>query len=68
MATIRSEVTGRSTSSDWIELRRIVSLKEASRLSGLSIDTLKRRHAAKIIKLSPRRCGMRLEDALNLSV
>jgi hypothetical protein len=53
---------------DWVELQRVVDLKEASRLSGLSIDTIKRRHASKIIELSPRRRGMRLGDALSLSV
>ncbi len=53
---------------DWIELRRIVDLKEASRLSGLSVDTIKRRHADKIIDLSPRRRGMRVCDALMLTV
>jgi hypothetical protein len=51
----------------WLELHRIVSLQEASRLSGMSPDTLKRRHAAKIIQLSPRRLGMRVRDALQLN-
>lgn len=50
----------------WLELHRIVSLQEASRLSGMSPDTLKRRYAAKIIQLSPRRLGMRVRDALRL--
>jgi hypothetical protein len=49
---------------DWIELQRIVSLREASRLSGLSIDTIKRRHRDKIINLSLRRRGIRICDAL----
>jgi hypothetical protein len=53
---------------DWIELQRIVDLKEASRLSGLSVDSIKRHHSDKIIDLSPRRRGMRLGDALTLSV
>lgn len=48
------------------ELQRIVDLKEAARLSGLSRDTLKRRHIDKIIRLSPRRVGMRVRDALML--
>jgi hypothetical protein len=52
----------------WIELHRIVDLKEAARLSGLSIDSIKRHHREKIIELSPRRRGMRLGDALSLSV
>ena len=49
-----------------IELRRIADLDEASRLSGLSVDTLKRHHANKIRRLSPRRLGMRVGDALAL--
>ncbi len=57
---------GKTTTADRIELRRIVSLTEASRLSGVSIDTLKRRHRDKILDLSPRRRGMRVRDALML--
>lgn len=56
------------TPADWIELRRVVSLQEAARLSGMSTDTIKRRHRNKIINLSPRRRGMRLGDALSLSI
>jgi hypothetical protein len=44
---------------------RVVSLGEAAHLAGISIDTLRRLHARKeikIIKLSPRRVGMRLSD------
>ena len=47
-------------------LKRIVPLKQASELSSLSEDTLKRRDPDKIIKLSERRQGMRLGDALLL--
>ena len=47
-------------------LKRIVPLKQASELSSLSEDTLKRRYPDKIIKLSERRQGMRLGDALLL--
>jgi len=50
----------------WLELQRIVNLQEASRLSGMSPDTLKRRHSERIIQLSPRRLGMRVKDALQL--
>jgi len=49
---------------NWIELQRIVDLKEASRLSGMSVDTIKRNHREKILELSPRRLGMRVRDAL----
>jgi hypothetical protein len=47
-----------------VEMQRVVSLAEAARLRGVSIDTLKRTQRDKILKLSPRRRGMRLFDAL----
>jgi hypothetical protein len=49
-----------------LELNRIVSLAEAAALRGVSKDTIKRRYPEIIIKLSPRRVGVRLRDALNL--
>ncbi len=49
-----------------LERLRIVSMAEAARLAGLSEDSLRRHHGSKIIKLSPRRDGMRVEDALML--
>jgi hypothetical protein len=49
-----------------VERLRIVTLLEAARLSGISEDGLKRHHGEKIIRLSPRRVGMRLADALML--
>jgi hypothetical protein len=52
---------------EWIELQRIVDLKEASRLSGLSIDSLKRHYRSKFVRLSERRFGMRVADALMLA-
>jgi hypothetical protein len=50
-----------------LELERIVSLKEAEAVSTLSSDSLKRHHPDKIVKLSPRRQGMRLKHALMLA-
>jgi hypothetical protein len=55
-----------STDLPLIERLRIIPLAEAVRLSGISADGLKRHYAEKIIKLSPRRCGVRLGDALML--
>ena len=66
MTTAQTNDRRTSGLAQWIELQRIVDLKEASRLSGLSIDTIKRRHAGQIISLSPRRKGVRLADALML--
>ena len=48
------------------ELDKIISLQEACRVSSLSVDGWKRHHASKLIKLSPRRLGVRLRDALML--
>jgi hypothetical protein len=47
-----------------IEMQRIVSLAEAARLRGVSLDTLRRTQRDKFVKLSPRRLGMRVFDAL----
>jgi hypothetical protein len=47
-----------------IELRRKVPLSEASRLTNLSPDTIRRRYPDKIVRLSPRRVGMTLRDVL----
>lgn len=49
-----------------IELDRIVTLKQAAELMGVSIQTLRRTHRDKFIRLSPRRLGMRMRDALFL--
>jgi hypothetical protein len=50
----------------WVELERVVSLRQAAQLKGISVDTLKRRYAHLIINLSPRRRGMKLKHALGL--
>lgn len=50
-----------------IALKRIIPLKEAAEVSSLSEDTLRRQFPDKIIKLSTRRLGMRLGDALLLN-
>jgi hypothetical protein len=52
----------------WIELQQIISEKEAARLRGVSVDTL-RRQAARgegppRLKLSPGRIGYRIGDLL----
>jgi hypothetical protein len=51
-----------------VERLRIVSLAEAARLAGVSEDHLRRHHAAKFIRLGPRRIGMRQGDALMITV
>jgi hypothetical protein len=47
-----------------ITLQQIVSLKEAARLQGSSVDTIRRTQSDKIIRISPRRLGIRVRDAL----
>jgi hypothetical protein len=56
----------KSATDRWFELekKRVVSLQEAARLRGVSIDTLKRHHRHQFIRLSERRLGMRLADVL----
>jgi hypothetical protein len=49
-----------------LELLRIAEMPEASRLAGLSGDTLEREHSDKIVRLSKRRKGMRVAHALML--
>jgi hypothetical protein len=55
------------TNDDFLRLKRIASLKEVTQLTGLHIDTIKRNYRDRIIRLSPRRLGMRVEDALQLA-
>jgi hypothetical protein len=47
-----------------LELERIVTLREAHEISGLSPDAWKDNYPDKIIRLSPRRLGIRLRDVL----
>ena len=43
---------------------RVIPIAQAAEITNLSKDTLRRRYPDKIIKLSVRRLGMRLADAL----
>jgi hypothetical protein len=56
----------RLTLSPELELECIITLDQASELSSESKDTIKRNHPDKIIRLSKRRLGMRVRDALRL--
>jgi hypothetical protein len=49
-----------------LELLRIAPMDEVERLSSLSPDSIERNHPDKIRKLSKRRRGMRVIDALML--
>ena len=49
-----------------IEAQRVVPLKEASRLAGVSIDTLRKHYRNLIVRVGPKRVGMRLGDVLGI--
>jgi hypothetical protein len=68
-AELLTGVANKSTSEllAGLEGERIISLPEVSRLAGISTDTIKRRFSSKILRLSDKRLGMRLRDALNLA-
>lgn len=70
MAVQKSNITADRAELSAIERRRIVSLREAARLKGVSVDTLKRTAQKtgepKIIHISARRRGCRLGEVLGL--
>ena len=49
-----------------LEGERIISLHEAAEIAGVSTDTLRRRYGHPVIRLSPRRVGIRLRDVLSI--
>jgi hypothetical protein len=49
-----------------LELNRIARLPEASRLSGVSEDSIRRNHSDKLIRLGPRAVGIRVGHCLHL--
>jgi hypothetical protein len=49
-----------------LELERIITLREAHEISGLSPDAWRDNHRDKIIQLSPRRQGIKLKHVLNV--
>jgi hypothetical protein len=51
----------------WLELQRLIPLREAARMLGLSVDTIKRRWPDKIVNPSERCSALRLVDLLKLS-
>jgi hypothetical protein len=50
-----------------LEGERIISLPEAGRLNDISVDTIRRKYANLIVRMSDKRVGMRLKDALSLA-
>jgi hypothetical protein len=50
-----------------LELERVMPMAEASAFTTLSEDTLGRRYAHLIVRLSPRRRGMRVRSVLAIA-
>jgi hypothetical protein len=65
-ATPSAKENDQSTEISAIELMRIAPLDEAAKLSSVSEKTLRRHFSSFIIRISPRRHGMRVRDALML--
>jgi hypothetical protein len=53
-----------STGSQWLALKRKISVREAAKLNNVSEDTFRRRYPHLIRKISPRRQAVELGDAL----
>jgi hypothetical protein len=51
----------------WIELESVRMLDEAEQITTLSRETLKRRYPHLVVKLSPRREGMKLKHILAIA-
>jgi hypothetical protein len=53
-------------SPEWRWLNGTADLDESSDLAGVSTESLRRNHSDLIIRLGPRRVGMKRKDALSL--
>jgi hypothetical protein len=51
----------------WLELERVIPLGEAEQITNLSSDTIKRRYPDHVVRLSPRRVGIKLRSALAIA-
>jgi hypothetical protein len=51
----------------WLELERVIPLPEVADITNLSRDSLDRHHRSKYVRLSPRRLGMTLKNALAIA-
>ena len=49
-----------------LELARVITLNEAAKLNGVSTDTVYREYRDLIVRVSAKRVGMRMRDALML--
>jgi hypothetical protein len=53
-----------TTPTDWLNLRRKISVKQAAALNDVSEDSFRRHYRHLIKKISPRRDAVELADAL----
>jgi hypothetical protein len=53
-----------STTANWLDLRRKISVKRAAELNDMSEDSFRRHYAHLIKRVSPRRSAVELGDAL----
>jgi hypothetical protein len=51
-----------------LELMRVAGMAEIEQLTGLSHDTITTHYRDKLVRVSPRRIGMRIKDVLNIAV
>jgi hypothetical protein len=51
-----------------LELERVALMPEIERLTSLSHDTIVKHYRDKLVRVSPRRIGMRIKDVLTIAV
>jgi hypothetical protein len=51
----------------WIELESVLRLAVVAKITSLSEDNIRRNYSDFVVKLSPRRDGMKLRDALAIA-
>ena len=51
----------------WIELESIKPMPVAAKITSLSPDTIRRKYPELVVKLSPRRDGIKLRDVLAIA-
>jgi hypothetical protein len=54
--------------SERLELERIAAKPEIERITSLSFDVIKRHYGHLLVRVSPRRIGMRIRDVLAIAV
>jgi hypothetical protein len=52
---------------NWLAMESIVPIENVTKITSLSRDTISRRYPHLVKRLSPRRKGMRLSDALAIA-